>query len=554
MFIITNRDHNDSLTDEVKPVPVSFTSNQIGPAKPEGPDSLISDSITRQDASQHNASALKQPLVSCIMPTRNRRFFISQSIKYFLDQDYENKELIIIDDGDDLVSDIVPKLPNIFYYKCDGKLTIGEKRNIGCAKANGDLIAHWDDDDWFSNQRLSIQIKSLLASQSDICGFCNLYYYYPSSGSSWLYTYNRVDDTWIAGGTFVYKRDLWRKNNFPETNQAEDSIFLKKIQKNKILPIDNKNHYIGIIHTENTSAKYLDDPSWSRLPLSIVASLFSDDSEFYVDLRKAITNGFSFTSSNDSLSETITKKNKGETYQQLTPMVSYPLVSCIMPTSNRVEFVLQSINYFLRQTYCNSELIIIDDGDYPVENILPDDSRIKYVKLSSKFSIGKKRNLACEVADGDIIMCWDDDDWHGPARIEQQVRPLLNDNYDASGIGSYLYYSLINREFYAYRTEVFKDGIVGGTLTFWKRLWDEGLRFKNISLAEDVALQNAFKSAGARIKSILAENIFFIVRHDKNTWHVTNPEQKPIPVPEYIPLKDIEFYEKYSSQLNTSVA
>lgn len=554
MFIITNRDHNDSLADEVKPVPVSFTSNQIGPAKAEGPDSLISHSITRQDASKNNASDLKQPLVSCIMPTRNRRFFISQSIKYFLDQDYENKELIIIDDGDDSVSDIIPNLANIFYYKFDDRLTIGEKRNIGCEKANGDFIAHWDDDDWFSNQRLSIQIKSLLDSQFEICGLSNLYYYYPSSGSSWLYTYNRADDAWITGGTFVYKRDLWKNNNFPETNQAEDSIFLSKIQKNKILPIDNKKLYIGIIHTENTSAKHMDDPSWSQLPLSIVSNLFGDDRNFYVGLRKAIVNRLSFTFRNDPLEKAITKNNKDFNYQQLKPVASYPLVSCIMPTSNRAKFVRQSINYFLRQTYPNIELIIVDDGDDSVEDLIPDDSRIKYIKLSSKYSIGKKRNLACEVAEGEIIMCWDDDDWHGPERIEQQISPLLNDDYDVSGIASLMYYSLIKQAFYVYKTEVFKDGIVGGTLTFRKRLWDEGLRFKNMSLAEDVDLQNSFKSTGARIKSVLAENIFFIVRHDKNTWRVSNSNLKPIAVPEYIPLKDLEFYEKYSLQLNASTS
>ena len=552
MIIITNRHHNDSLPETVKSVPVDFMSNQIGTIKHgDTAPLIIAQATTKPDTSQKNKNSLNQPLVSCIMPTHNRRFFIKQSIKYFLNQDYENKELIIIDDGDDSVSDIIPDLANIFYYKYDIRLTIGEKRNIGCEKANGDLIAHWDDDDWFSNQRLSIQIKYLLDSQSDICGLSNLYYYSPSSGSSWLYTY-RAHDAWIAGGTFVYKRDLWKKNNFSETNQAEDSIFLSKIQKNKILTIENKNLYIGIIHTENTSAKHLDDPAWSQLPLSIVSNLFAEDRDFYVDLRKAIVNRLSFTFSNDPLAKIITKKNNDVNYQQVKPVASYPLVSCIMPTSNRAKFVRQSINYFLRQTYPNIELVIVDDGDNSVEDLIPDDSRIKYIKLSSKYSIGKKRNLACEVAEGDIIMCWDDDDWHGPERIEQQISPLLNDNYDVSGIGSLMYYSLIRQSFYVYQTEVFKDGIVGGTLTFWKRLWDEGLRFKNMSLAEDVDLQNSFKSTGARIKPVLAENIFFIVRHDKNTWNVGNSNVKPIAVPEYIPLKDLEFYEKYALQLNAS--
>ena len=39
-----------------------------------------------------------QPLVTCVMATRNRPSFVLQSIHYFLRQDYPNRELIILDD------------------------------------------------------------------------------------------------------------------------------------------------------------------------------------------------------------------------------------------------------------------------------------------------------------------------------------------------------------------------------------------------------------------------------------------------------------------------
>ncbi len=38
-------------------------------------------------------------LVTCIMPTANRRQFVPGSIRMFLEQDYDRKELIVIDDG-----------------------------------------------------------------------------------------------------------------------------------------------------------------------------------------------------------------------------------------------------------------------------------------------------------------------------------------------------------------------------------------------------------------------------------------------------------------------
>lgn len=41
------------------------------------------------------------------MPTANRRRFVPAAIRMFLAQDYEDKELLIVDDGSDTVSDLV---------------------------------------------------------------------------------------------------------------------------------------------------------------------------------------------------------------------------------------------------------------------------------------------------------------------------------------------------------------------------------------------------------------------------------------------------------------
>src|SRR5438552_2024035 len=87
------------------------------------------------------------PLVSCIMPTCNRRAFVPHAIRYFLRQDYEHKELIIADDGSDSVEDIVPSHPQIRYLRLEKKMTLGEKRNFCVRQCKGNLIMHWDDDD-----------------------------------------------------------------------------------------------------------------------------------------------------------------------------------------------------------------------------------------------------------------------------------------------------------------------------------------------------------------------------------------------------------------------
>ena len=50
----------------------------------------------------------EQPLVSCIMPTADRRRFVPLAIQNFLQQDYPNRELVILDDGQDSVADLAP--------------------------------------------------------------------------------------------------------------------------------------------------------------------------------------------------------------------------------------------------------------------------------------------------------------------------------------------------------------------------------------------------------------------------------------------------------------
>jgi glycosyltransferase involved in cell wall biosynthesis len=53
------------------------------------------------------------PLVSCIMPTANRRPFLPEAIRLFLGQDYPESELIVLDDGEDAIADLIPDHPRI---------------------------------------------------------------------------------------------------------------------------------------------------------------------------------------------------------------------------------------------------------------------------------------------------------------------------------------------------------------------------------------------------------------------------------------------------------
>jgi len=96
------------------------------------------------------------------MPTV-RTQWIDKSIQSFLDQDYKNSELIIVNDGSNLdYKSILEKYSNdrIRYYRID-KVSIGETNNFGIKKADGELICTLHDDDIMPNNSISLRVNAL---------------------------------------------------------------------------------------------------------------------------------------------------------------------------------------------------------------------------------------------------------------------------------------------------------------------------------------------------------------------------------------------------------
>ena len=212
----------------------------------------------------HHEQKSNLPMVSCIMPTADRRDFLPRAIKSFLSQDYEYKELIIVDDGEDKIHDLIPQdEPSIKYIPLQEKCTIGTKRNLACKNADGEIIVHLDDDDQFSMHWISIQVNSLLKSEADITGIDMPIFYEPSSGNAWQYTYrNQHKKEWVHGATLCYTKSFWESNPFKDINEGEDAYFLWSDTEKKIIPHFEIMHYLGTIHSSNTSPKNTDDISW----------------------------------------------------------------------------------------------------------------------------------------------------------------------------------------------------------------------------------------------------------------------------------------------------
>ena len=102
------------------------------------------------------------------------------------------------------------------------------------------------------------------------------------------------------------------------------------------------------------------------------------------------------------------------------------LISIIIPTYNRADLLLKTIESILCQSYKNFEIIIVSDGstDNTKEKVLKiNDNRLIFCELKKNFGYpAKARNEGIKKSNGSLIAFCDDDDlWHVD-KLRKQVK------------------------------------------------------------------------------------------------------------------------------------
>ena len=720
--------------------------------------------------------------------------------------------MLILDNGREAVGDLVPADPRIRYVRETGLRTLGGLRNRACALASGELIAHWDDDDWYPTDRLRRQVAALANGQADVCGSSRIYFLDSPRRRAWEYVYADKKRPWVAGATLAYRRELWSRNPFPEIQAGEDTRFVWSSAARRIADLADPGLCVAAIHAGNTSPKRPIGSLWrpvdatqvlalvestvlarpeataaaratpqrgevgvaetsssetiapsrvtpgvclgiyirtepqrldetlryiatnTRRPIETVllgdgpdeptarrlsdlghyrqsctleprgaAACFNrlvreNDAELYIFLESGALVGPEWldrmlaalnadashglvgpttnmawsvqgafrdrraTPGNVTLLAEHARVRYGNGWRSLEPLycladfcyavrrevvqaigaadegydagpcweMDYtvraaragfravwaqsayvfrypftqqrqmdetrlhaaskqryqgkfcgqrlsgaragyaehcrgdacphfapaaqieiklplqqtepsiassvhpappsdptaveagPLITCIMPTLGRLDWVLQSIRYFQRQDYPQRELIIVDDGTREVGDHLPCDPQVHYVNVKRRMSIGAKRNLACEAARGAIIAHWDDDDWYSPTRLSAQVAPLLSGEADITALDHTVFFDMERWQFFQCSdglfARLFALAVHGGTLVFRKELFGARSRYPNASLAEDAVFLRAVVPRGARLQRIRGDGLYLYVRHGMNSW------------------------------------
>ncbi len=241
----------------------------------------------------NNLLKKKKPLVSIIVPTFNRSYFLkTRSIRSILKQTYKNFEIIVVVDGStDNTIEILKNFNDsrIKIFQIDRKIKrypqtainhwfCGpvEAINYGLKKITGDWIARLDDDEIWGKKHLEISLKKLIETNSEFVSGNRLSKkYIGTKGIYYIYDHTKPSihdikyDVKIGGNnTWVYASYLsffkanincWRKDK----NKVNDTDLAYRMMKVGVKAcFTNKATHIGLPRELNAnvgSKYYLDN-------------------------------------------------------------------------------------------------------------------------------------------------------------------------------------------------------------------------------------------------------------------------------------------------------
>lgn len=183
-------------------------------------------------------------------------------IRCFLSQTYPNKEVLILADGED-VRDLVPNDDDsIRLVHIEEGRTVGEKRNFGVSRACGEIIAHFDDDDWSAPARLADQIERLQRTGKSVTGYSSMFF---TDGLRWWRYEGR--NNYAIGTSLCYRKSWWQDHPFLAMQVGEDGEFVIEARQCQQLETSPAGEImIATIHRGNTSPRQLSGAQWISLP------------------------------------------------------------------------------------------------------------------------------------------------------------------------------------------------------------------------------------------------------------------------------------------------
>lgn len=226
-----------------------------------------------------------------------------------------------------------------------------------------------------------------------------------------------------------------------------------------------------------------------------------------------------------------------------------PLISLIIPAYNIAEYLPQSLNSAIGQTYTNLEIIVIDDGSTDstsdiIDHYAVEDARIVPIHHVNNTGIMVVRQEGIQTATGDYVCFLDGDDYmptDAIATLYDAIQQLHTDIVCADEIRIGKGYSIERPElwtgiidgetFMRYQLTNYMEGYLHAKL--YKRSLFADLHYPtDISLAEDKLINIQIAAKDPMVGHIPYIAYYYIKRHSSITHHTT-PIEYNIRLTEY---------------------
>lgn len=238
-------------------------------------------------------------MISVVCPTYNRSERHANLYQVFQHQTFNDRELIVLDDSEE-ASPFFSKLndPKVTYQHLPSRHLLGEKRNILAEMAKGDVIAQFDDDDYYAPKYLETMIS--LLSSADFGKLSKWLSWKEGDGTLWEWdtrfkggNYFRVagwekevqeihsgkpteevpewdSNLWGFGFSFIYKKSLWKDSPFVNRNSGEDFAFVDSARRLGKICVHSPDYPHLALHTLHAQSSSLIFPQTKLEPLQIL--------------------------------------------------------------------------------------------------------------------------------------------------------------------------------------------------------------------------------------------------------------------------------------------
>ena len=184
-------------------------------------------------------------------------------------QKVKKKEMIVVLNHDDMNARkwrrAARKYANVKIYQVPESYELGRCLNYGIRKAKYNIIAKFDDDDYYAPDYLAESLSAIKKRTASVVGKKTSYMYFEDQRALMLYRRNEENKYCgkLKGGTLVFRKSVWKKVKFDEKRKyGSDAHFLKKCKRKgfKLYSV-SKSNYVCMrrkdtsTHTQKRSVK-----------------------------------------------------------------------------------------------------------------------------------------------------------------------------------------------------------------------------------------------------------------------------------------------------------